>query len=121
MEKLSRGLVNKMVLQSIISREDYDVYVYYLQIKIEKEIFLILLSLLAVLMGCFIEVMVFYLFYSLIRQNSGGFHCKTYLGCLTLSLLTVFLIILLGKNGLSIRCQGGGDIIRNICYLRRSC
>ena len=50
MEKLSRGLVNKMVLQSIISREDYDVYVYYLQIKIEKAIFLILLSLLAVLM-----------------------------------------------------------------------
>ena len=78
MEKLSRGLVNKMVLQSIISREDYDVYVYYLQIKIEKVIFLILLSLMALLMGCFIEVVVFYLFYSLIRQNSGGLNIPHY-------------------------------------------
>ena len=43
--------------------------------------------------GSFPGLMLFYVFYSMIRRHSGGFHCKTQAGCLLLSVVVLLVVV----------------------------
>ena len=78
----------------LIDLDDIEFAAYYFENGILKVIGCILTVIIAVITGSFPGLMVFYVFYSMLRKYSGGFHCSTQLRCLLLSAITLFVIVI---------------------------
>ena len=91
----------------MIDLDDIDFAAYYFENGILKVIGCILTVIIAVITGSFPGLMIFYVFYSMLRKYSGGFHCSTQLRCLLLSAITLFAIVAVKTAAF--------DIVKNIC------
>lgn len=91
----------------LIDLDDIDFAAYYFENGILKVIGCILTVIIAVITGSFPGLMLFYVFYSMLRRYSGGFHCHTQLRCLLLSAITLFAIVAVKTAAF--------DIVKNIC------
>lgn len=78
----------------LIDFDDIDFAAYYFENGILKVIGCFLTVIVAVITDSFPGLMVFYVFYSMLRKYSGGFHCSTQLRCLLLSAITLFVIVI---------------------------
>ena len=93
MELLCDRIVDRMVTYSLIPLEDKPFYSYELQVLLESIIAHFSIMLLALLCGYFLEVFLFTLSFSLLRMHTGGFHCKTNIGCIIMSIATCTLVV----------------------------
>lgn len=94
-EILTKRIVEKMIMKEVIDIRQEEEYLYTVQLLIERCIGFAIIFLFALLAGKIIETVLFLLPYLTIRKYSGGYHCKTDLGCLVLSLIFVVISILL--------------------------
>lgn len=78
----------------LIDLDDIDFAAYYFESGILKVIGCFLTVIVAVITDSFPGLMVFYVFYSMLRKYSGGFHCSTQFRCLLLSAITLFVIVI---------------------------
>ena len=108
-ETSCRVIVNKMIDNEIIDSDEFDIYLYNLQIIVESLIIHVLLFVFAATIGHFFELLLFIIVFDGIRQFSSGFHCETTIGCVILSFITCAVMFFTEKfvvDDWSI-CQGG--------------
>lgn len=102
--EMSKRATEKLIENQIIGKEDFDLYNYGLFILIsETLLFVYCLSVGAVLKNILPSVL-FYIFFSLVHRFSGGFHAKTELHCLIITLSFFLISIILIKLSTQLNC-----------------
>ncbi len=86
----AKKISDEMVSRGIVQKEDVPLYRYGIENGIVVAGNLLASILFGVLVGRLGVVLVFLLFYSLLRTFSGGVHCKSKTGCFVLSMLILF-------------------------------
>lgn len=91
--KLADFVLNNLTNSNKINADNREIYAYALENFISSLITWIIFSLAAILLKIPYQMIIFVVFYAPIRKFAGGFHAKTRIGCLLLSLFsTLFLI-----------------------------
>lgn len=103
-KKLTVTLALTLLNNSIISKDQYDIYLYGLELLIPKFVFYSLVGIISILTDTFIPSFIFIIAYKGIRQYTGGYHSNSPERCLLVSILIyICLIILLYNFNLIIR------------------
>lgn len=90
LQRLAQRLADRNVLQT----EQIPIFVYGLDSLLSSALSYALLLLVALLMGQFVDGVLWILSYALLRQCAGGYHATTQLRCQGLSLLMSVLSLL---------------------------
>ncbi|MBO7449451.1 MAG: accessory gene regulator B family protein [Clostridiales bacterium] len=90
MEKVASEIVTKMMSADLISEDEAASYRYGVQILIEKIFSYAIIFSLAIILNRFLEVLLFFISFSIIRKYSGGIHCRHFETCLIASTLVSF-------------------------------
>lgn len=89
-DRLSRKITQKLIDKEIISFEDWEIYMYGLQMMISGIVKFIGFMIIAWLLGWVVEAIVFITVFSLLRVNAGGYHADTYLKCFLITAIATF-------------------------------
>ena len=119
MEQVASAIVSKMLSADLISENETEQYNYSVQVLLEKLISYAILFGLAWLLHCLVEVVLFFVSFSIIRKYSGGIHCKRFGSCLLISTVISFSGIVLFpiiKDNLLLYHGGGCDVNSNRDY-----
>lgn len=123
MERVASGIVTRMITADLIDRNEAASYRYGIQILLEKLISYVVIFGLAIILNSFLEVLLFFISFSVIRKYSGGIHCRHFETCLVASTAVSFsgiaLFPLVEKSILTY--QGGGDNVNNNCIFNWHC
>lgn len=84
---IARSFARKMCELKFICPEQEDDYKYSIQVILEKVIGYFVLLLLSVLNHLFLQTILFLLFFSNLRKYTGGYHARSFLGCIGLSMM----------------------------------
>lgn len=84
--KLTEIIIYKMIEENVIASEDFDIHFYGLNLILISIFEIGVLITLSLLTGAFVEMIVFLLYFTILRSYSGGFHAKTITRCLMTSL-----------------------------------
>lgn len=87
--KLSTHITKRLLSNGTISIEDKELYVYGIFMLISQFMFFIFTSILGLILGCFIESIIFYIAFQFIRRYAGGYHAATETRCEILSTLSI--------------------------------
>lgn len=85
MERISVDIVNRMILEGIISHDEKDEYIYNVLCFLEKVVSYVVILSISAMVHKLIETVVFIISLSLIRRYSGGVHCENFFTCLIVS------------------------------------
>lgn len=88
---LASKITENLVKSSIIN-EKIPVYRYGIELLISSAIGISLILTLGVISNTFLEATVFLLLFIILRQQTGGYHSNTYVGCNT-SFSIIYLIL----------------------------
>lgn len=97
-DKLSRKLTQKLIDNGIIAFDDWEVYMYGMQMLIFGAFKLVGFMLIAWVLGWLAEAFVFITVFSLLRAYAGGYHEDTYLKCFLMTSGVTFLSIWIVKK-----------------------
>lgn len=97
-DSIAIKLTQKLVDRDVIKFEDWDVYLFGLQLMISGIFKFVGFMLIAGALGWIAEAMVFLTAFSLLRIYAGGFHVSTYLRCFLATCLMMFISIWLLKT-----------------------
>lgn len=92
-EQYSHKTSERLAEAKMIDKEDISIYAYNLQVLTERTIAFLGVFIIAGILGYLLETVVFVIAFSLIREFVGGYHCKTFLGCFFLSVITILLSV----------------------------
>ncbi len=123
MERNSYLMIHKISLRTahvlldhhLICLADIEHATYYFENCYLKIISFVVTIVTSVVTGSFPGLVLFYLFYSMIRKYSGGFHCKTQLGCLMLSEVVLLLVVIAKMSAFDIVKEIFGGGTYDIC------
>lgn len=90
MERVASGIVTKMMSAELIDDNEAASYKYGVQILLEKLISYAVIFGLALILNRFLEVLLFFISFSIIRKYSGGIHCRHFETCLIASTVVSF-------------------------------
>lgn len=98
-EKLSGRLADKLVRENMIPVSERDIYAYGAELFMLKALFYSALLIAALLTRTLAEGAVFTFTYLFLRQYSGGYHCKTPMRCMAVSLLLYLSMTFVYRTG----------------------
>lgn len=84
-----------LITHHIVSEEKREAYTYGFELLFEKLFFYGIILIIAMLTKTLIFSILFMFSYKMLRQYTGGFHCKTAEVCLVVSVLIYLLVLLL--------------------------
>lgn len=90
MERVASGIVTRMITADLIDRNEAASYRYGIQFLLEKLISYVVIFGLAIILNSFLEVLLFFISFSVIRKYSGGIHCRHFETCLVASTAVSF-------------------------------
>lgn len=93
--KLSESISNLLIANEIISDEKQDAYIYGLELLIPQIIFYLGILIIAIITKTIPLSLLFMISYKVLRQYTGGFHCKSAEVCLFVSILIYLMLLLL--------------------------
>ncbi len=91
--KIADLVLNNLSKNNKINAENREIYAYALENFISGLITWIVFSLVSILLKLPDKMIIFVVFYAPIRKFAGGYHAKTRVGCLLLSLLSTLMLI----------------------------
>lgn len=94
-QKIAIKVTEVLLRHRIIEEEDREIYSYGLELILSNIINLLTLLILTIVLGTYIESIVFLVFLIPIRLYAGGYHAKTYLRC-NLVFIIIYLMIIGG-------------------------
>lgn len=94
---MSKKLTIKLLDKKVISKKDNEIYEYGAEVFISLIINLAVLFLAAILINKIVELVTFLIFFCVLRHVSGGYHAKTHLRCLVISLLSYIVIVFINN------------------------
>jgi len=87
-QALSDKIISFFVINDIISdNEDKSIYTYGLELILSAFLNVFIVLIFSLIIGRFIETLVFFLAFIPIRTYAGGYHAKTHLGCFCILML----------------------------------
>ena len=119
MELVTSKILQGMLKNQYIEEEDLEIYEYGLQILFLKLIHTCSIFIIGLLLGIVKEIVIFMICYSLLRTYTGGFHAKTSMRCIFISLMMV-LFIWITLYRISDDVMFVGNIISSIVILLNS-
>ncbi len=87
-------IAEKLKKERVIDVNNLDAYKFGIEVSILKAIHIISYLAIASCMGKIMEFIVFFAVFSAFRQNIGGFHAKTRIGCYLFSCFVIFMSLL---------------------------
>lgn len=90
-----------LALNKIISYDNIEAYSYGIELFLFKGTFFLIALIISLLTNTFIISVIFIISYTLIREYSGGYHCKTAGMCLLTSIFIYLLLLMLYKLSLT--------------------
>lgn len=97
MERLSIAITNYILKKEVISKEDYEIYLYGFQSFLELFLNLLCSLCIAAFLNMEVECLLFFLLFIPLRSFNGGLHLKSYYSCLIFSCATMTVILLIVK------------------------
>lgn len=97
MERLSIAFTNYILKKEVISKEDYEIYLYGFQSFLELFLNLVCSLCIAAFLHMEVECLLFFLLFIPLRSFNGGLHLKSYFSCLIFSCGTMTVILLIVK------------------------
>lgn len=98
MNSISSKVLQALINYNIVNEKEIPLYEYGLKIIAYKIGYMIsLISICFILQRSFINLLIFYFSFILLRKYSGGYHAKNYISCMLLFLL-VYLCLDLGVS-----------------------
>lgn len=95
LRELAEHISLKLVTTKTINIDDREFYTYGLELLLSKTIFCSIILIFALITNTLLISAMFLFMYMLIRQYSGGFHCKTSEMCFLVSILLYLLMLFL--------------------------
>lgn len=80
-EYIAEVLVKNMFTNGLIRENEKSIYVYSIQLMIEKVIGFSAIYMIAMFQGCFLETVLFMICFSNLRKYTGGFHTSSFRSC----------------------------------------
>ena len=87
--KIAVKIVDFFTQRHLIEKDNEDWCIYFVETRFFSYVALLLIFFLVLPIARPLEILVLLLFVLLIRRRSGGYHCKTELGCFFFSLFIV--------------------------------
>lgn len=118
---LAEKMTDILLQHQVIEGEDCEIYTYGLELIVSNVINLISLLVLTILLGTYIESIVFLVFLIPIRLYAGGYHAKTYFRCNLVFVMIYLLVIgmiqitptgIMVEIGVLVMCLSGGIIYK---------
>ena len=97
MVSVSQRIANALVRYGNGSEANVDIYEYGIQALLSFAINAVVTVILGVLFGVVSELILFFIPFALHRSISGGYHAKTWWGCVVFSGIVIAFVILLCK------------------------
>ncbi len=116
-EYISKRFVKRLSDYQLVEENEMCEYEYLTQVLVEKIIGFGLLMLVSLFNHLLLQTICFLLFFANLRKFSGGFHAKSFLGCVSLSLIVhlgyikLIFPILLNRNWLNTYLVVGAVVI----------
>ncbi len=93
MSYLANILAEKLLKYSLIDSDIKENYEYVIQVHLEQIIGFFILLTISMLCGFLGETIIFIIFFSYIRRYSGGFHVRSFYGCVFCSVITYIVYV----------------------------
>ncbi len=93
--RISQRLTNFLIKMGIIDSSDDEIYIYGFELCIPSLISVLILLVLAIVTGMYVESILFYIVFCVTRLYCGGLHADTYLECKLLFTSTLLLTLAL--------------------------
>lgn len=97
MGKVAEKLTNYIIQKGTIKEDERETYEYGFSIAIEMLLCVIVCFSISIALHTFVEGILFFAVFIPLRSYAGGLHLSSYWSCFSLSCLTFFIIMLLGK------------------------
>jgi accessory gene regulator B len=89
--------VKNLICEPTMGEEEVEVIYYGIQIIGSNILTFLIITLVGMSMGQCISALIYLSTLILLRRNLGGYHSKTYLGCLFITILSFLIIVFLGE------------------------
>lgn len=99
-DNLSKKLTEKLLKKGVIDEGEEELYVYALFILFSSLMYLVLVGILGLILGCFFESIIFFIAFQFIRKYAGGYHASTEARCeimSSISMIASVVVIMLAK------------------------
>lgn len=97
MGKVAEKLTNYIIQKGTIKEDERETYEYGFSIATEMLLCVIVCFSISIALYTFVEGILFFAVFIPLRSYAGGLHLSSYWSCFSLSCLTFFIIMLLGK------------------------
>ena len=97
MDKAAKILANYVIQKGTVKEDEREIYEYGFTIVMETVLCIIVCFAISLALHTFFEGLLFFVIFVPLRSYSGGLHLDNYWSCFSLSCLTFFIIMLLGK------------------------
>ena len=97
MEKISKKLADYVIQNGTIEEEEREIYEYGFSIATEMLLCILVCFSTSMILHTFVEGILFFAIFIPLRSYAGGLHLNNYWSCFSLSCLTFFIIMMLGK------------------------
>lgn len=95
--EIAKIIVAKMIKNNVIIEEDEEIYLYGAKLFISKVLILGFITIIALITGTVFAGLVFVPSYMILREYTGGHHCKKSRTCTFVSVLIYFIFAFLYK------------------------
>lgn len=103
--KISTIIVNLLIKNSTITEDDRELYQYGFFILMSQMLYFTITMVFGLLLGVFIESIVFYCSFQLIRRYAGGFHASTETSCGIMTTISLLISVVLIRVSLSVNLE----------------
>lgn len=97
MEKIAKRLAAYVIQKGTIEENEREIYEYGFSIAMEMLLCVLVCFSISMTLHTFVEGILFFVIFIPLRSYAGGLHLNNYWSCFSLSCLTFFIIMMLGK------------------------
>lgn len=97
MEKIAKRLADYVIQKGTIEEDEREIYEYGFFIATEMLLCVLVCFSISMILNTLVEGILFFVIFIPLRSYAGGLHLSNYWSCFSLSCLTFFIIMMLGK------------------------
>ncbi len=97
LKRTTKKLADVMYESGLITQDDIEIYRFGIETALFKLIHYITLLLVGLFFGMVLQVIIFTMSFSIIREYAGGYHAKTRFRCYCISVFMITSVLLISK------------------------
>jgi accessory gene regulator B len=97
-KRISNVLANYIIKSGVADKQYYEVYKYGFECMVSVITNIIFLLIVGKMIGNISGMIIYIVFFSFLRNHSGGMHCQTHMGCIALYTIVALMHMWIIKN-----------------------